>query len=1486
MMKKILRLFSALLLLAISGHVQAQIPDNVPAGEKALALQQVMPLSFIENKGQLVDAAGKARPDILFTAASGNAQLFLSSTGIHYQFSRIVYPEGYTLSFDPDDAAERSALLSRTKVQAHRFTLQLAGANPNAVIRREHKSITQHNYYLATHPEGITHVAGYEKIVYKNVYPQIDWVVYSHGKNLKYDFVVHPGGDPAQIKLDIRDAGSVRITDQGELLITTSLGEIREKAPQSYADGRAVPSRFVQNNDGTIGFDVAAVPGGTLVIDPVVMWATYYGGTDYDNAQDCNVDAAGNVYVTGYTMSAGNIATSGGFQTIPGGGFDAFLARFDASGTLLWATYYGGSGEDYAFSCASDNNDNVFITGITTSTSNFASGGFQNTVFSTSPEVAFLVKFNAVSGTRLWATYYGPPAATPEYAILAAGGGQVCTDAGGNVYMVGYTTASGISSGGFQNTLGGGRDAFLVKFNTAGARLWATYYGGSSDEHGRSIHADASGNVYMAGQTASNNGIASGGFQATHAGNTDAFLVKFDAVGNRLWGTYYGGNQLEEGWRAVSDAGNNVYLMGNTRSATGIASGGFQNTYGGGGNPDGFVVKFNAAGNRLWGTYYGGTSGEMITDGAADGAGNLVVTGLSFPVGLPASGGFQNTPGGNLDALMVKFDPAGNRLWSSYFGGPGPESGGWGCAVDALGNIYMVGETSSATGITIPGTHQPLYGGNTDGYLLKVGEVNLITGTNIIGSPFCPGATLSVPYTLSGIYNAVNVFTAQLSDASGSFASPVTIGSVAGTTAGSISATIPAGTPPGTGYRIRVVSSSPVIVAPNNGTDLVVAGAGAATTDTDTICSNLLPYTWHGIVVPAGGIAVASDTLTNAGGCDSIVLLNLVVNPAAAPQTVLDTLCRNNFPYTWNGMTINAPAGNTATATYTGQTAGGCDSIVTLQLYVRDTAAHTDSRIYCRSDLPVLWNGITIPVTATTNAAYTTYTTATAGGCDSVVTLSLTVSDTFALTVLDTLCRNELPITWNGIVVNAPPGNTATVIYSASSAGGCDSTVTLQLYVKDTTAATVQVTICANQLPYLWNGITIPIGGPAAAVYTTSNAAGCDSTVTLNLSVNNTTTLTETISICNNQLPYLWNGITVAAGGPAAATYTGLNAAGCDSIVTLNLNVSDTFASVDNVTICATALPYAWNGISVTSGGPGAATYTGLNAAGCDSVVILNLTVTPALMPAVSITASPGTTVAPGTPVTFTATVTNGGTAPVFQWKKNGANVGSNSATYIDFSVSTADVITCMLHSDIACAAIDSALSNELTITVTIPPPPCLAPVSLISTDIQFTSATFRWADVAGASGYEFVLDMLPGDPSSGLFITDTVYHASALLPGVYYFHIRSRCPDGVYSPWIVIKIVIQDMTSTGQLQGSDNGIGLYPNPNSGTFHITGTVQKNKADIDIVDKAGRRIYQSQATAAGGKLHHRVDLPEGMAQGIYLLRVRSGNEVYVIKFVRH
>jgi hypothetical protein len=275
------------------------------------------------------------------------------------------------------------------------------------------------------------------------------------------------------------------------------------------------------------------------------------------------------------------------------GSGDAFLVKFNSSGVKQWGTYFGGISADEGNSCTIDALGNIYMTGVTFSSSGIATAGAHQTANAGYTD-AFLVKFNS-SGVRQWGTYYG--------GVGPDDGFSCTTDASGNVYMTGQAqqqmAASGIATpGSHQSAYGGGyNDAFLVKFDSNGFRQWGTYYGGSLGDSGNSCTIDAFGNIYMTGWTQSSTGIATAGaVKIVISGPSDVYLVQFDLNGVRQSGTYYGGGDIDIASSCATDASGNIYITGHTQSNSGIATAGAHQTVDGGVGSsynDAFLVKFN-----------------------------------------------------------------------------------------------------------------------------------------------------------------------------------------------------------------------------------------------------------------------------------------------------------------------------------------------------------------------------------------------------------------------------------------------------------------------------------------------------------------------------------------------------------------------------------------------------------------------------------------------------------------------------------------------------------------------------------------------------------------------------------------------------------------------------------------------------------------------------------------------------------------------------
>jgi gliding motility-associated-like protein len=361
------------------------------------------------------------------------------------------------------------------------------------------------------------------------------------------------------------------------------------------------------------------------------------------------------------------------------------------------------------------------------------------------------------------------------------------------------------------------------------------------------------------------------------------------------------------------------------------------------------------------------------------------------------------------------------------------------------------------------------------------------------------------------------------------------------------------------------------------------------TTFTDSICDGQT-YTWNGQTYTATGYY--TQTLTSAvTGCDSIVTLNLIVHPTQY-TTFTDSIC-DGQTYTWNGQTYTATGSYTQTLT---SAVTGCDSIVTLNLIVHPTQYTTFTDSICDGQT-YTWNGQTYTATG----SYTQTLTSAVTGCDSIVTLNLIVHPTQYTTLTDSICDGQT-YTWNGQTYTATGSYTQTL---TSAVTGCDSIVTLNLIVHPVLYGTTTIVICDHQAPYVWN--SIPYFHTGLYTDTLTSITGCDSIATLDLTIRPTTTSIVQISICAKDAPYIWNGIPYYANGIYTVILTDIF--GCDSIATLDLTINLTLYSYSAPHICISDTPYYWNGNAYSSAGIYLDTL--LSQTGCDSIVVLHLHIKP-----------------------------------------------------------------------------------------------------------------------------------------------------------------------------------------------------------------------------------------------------------------------------------
>ncbi len=693
-------------------------------------------LVFVENKGQVTDQYYQPRTDIDFRIGGNGVNLFVGSAAMHYQWSK---PTG--IKIVNGDTLEEMAM--------YRMDVLLVGANPNAQVIKEQPQNAYERYYTSQFGEQGATAYSYQKVTYKEVYPNIDWVLYVRNNTIEYDFILRPGGKVSDIQLQYLGATALVVNSNGSLSAATPFGAVTEAAPVSFqqADGSTVVSSFHLQGD-ILSFNVADYTG-TLVIDPVLEWATYYGGTGTETIRNGCVagDQYGNGYLGGTTNSSDNIATTGSHLSTVAGSTDAFLVKFNEAGNRLWATYYGGTAAENTYAITCDSVGNVYLSGYTQSASDIATpGAYQDTLSGGTD--AFVVKFDS-AGVRQWGTYFGGTGNEQCYGI-------VC-DKYNNVLITGYTQSATAIAGAtaHQNTFGGTSDAFIAKFSSSGAYKWSTYYGGSLLDYGFGVASDQNSNIYLTGYTRSTNGIATtGAFQPSWSAMDDAFLVKFDSLGVRQWGTYYGGTSLDRGHSVCTDNSGNVYILGNTSSTTDIATpGSVQATFGGGFTSDMFLVKFDNAGNRLWGTYYGGSG---IEDGFFisydEHRNHLYLFGrTTSSSGVATFGAWKDSLEGNSDALLVKFDTAGTLQWATYFGGDAADFG-YGGFCNKFSQVFIGGLAGGVTNLATAGSYQTANGGGNDGFFAVFNDCELPSPDTITGNDaVCRGSlhTYATP-SLSG----------------------------------------------------------------------------------------------------------------------------------------------------------------------------------------------------------------------------------------------------------------------------------------------------------------------------------------------------------------------------------------------------------------------------------------------------------------------------------------------------------------------------------------------------------------------------------------------------------------------------------------------------------------------------------------------------------------------------------------------------------------
>lgn len=690
----------------------------------------------------------------------------------------------YTLFLTDEEAVFRFRKETGNKMNRDVLRMRFNGAEKSPAVEAAGKQESISSYFIGDDPSNWQRgLKNFDRVNYRGIYEGIDAVFYGEQDELEYDFIVAPYIDPGVISLSFAGARDVNVDEDGSLVLKIKNETVRFGAPVTYQDTeqgrRPVASRYVLGRAGKVGFEIGEYDRSkTLVIDPKLIYSTYIGGnTEFidivegtgDAVNGLDADAAGNVFITGNTDSTDFPVSANAYQPemelrgddacliggpLPCG--DAYVTKINSTGSaILYSTYLGGHNSDAGFGIAVDSTGRAYVAG---GTDPFNAGNFcinpylfpTKNPYQNKPcyglrrdSDGFFTVLTAAGDDLVYSTYFGGGDEDQANAIAI--------DSAGNAYIAGETTSKNLPlKNEFQADLANDNDtindAFIAKFNPAesgnDSLLYASYLGGSGDDTALGIAVDNAGNAYIAGSTSSINLATkgSGGAPLKGAfggGALDGFVSRINpgsaGAASLVYLSYFGGSGIDVANAiAVEPVTQRAHITGRTDNATGFP---LLNAFDTAAvATDAFVAKLNPQGTALfYSSFLGSTSFDEGRGIKLDEANNVYLTGKTLSANFPNINAFQTVNNGGGDAFVTKLSavnsPAKPKiLFSSFLGGTG--GGGNGrdegnaIALDAKGNVYIGGLTTSPTFPTTPGalkTSAPgIVAGNSDGFVAKV----------------------------------------------------------------------------------------------------------------------------------------------------------------------------------------------------------------------------------------------------------------------------------------------------------------------------------------------------------------------------------------------------------------------------------------------------------------------------------------------------------------------------------------------------------------------------------------------------------------------------------------------------------------------------------------------------------------------------------------------------------------------------------------------
>lgn len=789
----------------------------------------------------------------------------------------------------------------------------------------------------------------------------------------------------------------------------------------------------------------------------------------------------------------------------------------------------------------------------------------------------------------------------------------VATDNSGHVYTMGNfqgTSDFDPGAGTASLTSTGFSDIYIQKLDTSGNFVWVKQLGGANWDYGISMNLDASGNILLTGrfQGTSDFDPGTGVANLTSNGSYDIFVVKLDSSGSFQWAKQMGGTSDDVGTDVKADLSGNIYTTGRFRLSVDFDPSAGVDNITTNGSDDIFIQKLGPNGNYIWTKKIGGGNYDAGNSLEIDKNGNILTTGVfqSIVDFDPGAGTHNLTSGGTTsqDVFILKLDSTGSFVWARAFGNNGGDRG-IAIETDTTGNVYTTGLFSGTVDFD-PGTSisNLTSVGNHDYFIQKLDTGgNFLWAGNIGGDVYSLITDISGNVYLTGKFSGTadfnpgtgttnltsvgydDIFIEKLST-NGNFLWVKRIG----------------GGNYDKGHDLAIDNvgnlyttgdfQSYVDFDPGQGqTGYVSSGYYDAFIQKMRPCAPIMSIDTHVVCDSLAWIdgntytssnTTATHTLFNIHGCDSVIHLNLTVNQSTA-TTDTHVVCDS-----LNWIDGNTYTSSNTTATHTLTSSTGCDSVVTLNLTVNKTTG-IDVQTACNTYTWIDGN------TYTTSNSTATHTLTNVAGCDSLVTLNLTINTGSFSTDIQTACGSYV---W--IDGNTYTSSNSTATHTLTNVAGCDSVVTLNLTINNASASIDTIVTCDS---LTWIDGNTYTSSNTTATHTLTNVAGCDSVITLNLIINNSFSSVDTKVVCDS---LVWVDGNTYTNSNTTATYSYTASTGCDSIVRLNLTVNKSTSSTDTKVACDS---YTWiDGNTYTSSNT-TATHTLTNSTGCDSIVTLNLTI-------------------------------------------------------------------------------------------------------------------------------------------------------------------------------------------------------------------------------------------------------------------------------------